>query len=80
MHFYLDGSGGRHTADPRVRRCGWSCVCTKGHGEGTNLDFAVLGTLEGWRQTVPRAELQAAVYAASITRGGLLLMTDCQYF
>ena len=57
---YGDGSGGPHSADPRRRRCG-RAVCTlvpDGEG-GWRVDGGIGRGLTG-RQTVPRAELQAA--------------------
>eukprot|EP00972_Heterocapsa_arctica_P010724 1573031-Heterocapsa_arctica.AAC.1 len=63
--YYGDGSGGRHTADPRLRRCGWS-VChvdELGVLEPHHLKGGVFGSLGGHLQTVPRSEIWAAIVA-----------------
>ena len=56
-----EGSGGKHAIDPRLRRVGWGwCVL--------RADFSLIGSISGGLgseqglQTVPRAELQAAVH------------------
>ena len=60
-----DGSGGAHSADPQVRRVGWSFVVS---------DAALLpaawarGALAG-EQTVPHSELEALRRLAECTRG-----------
>ena len=61
--FYLDGSGGVHTGDARLRRCGWAaCVVAFGEGSDARLLAAEFGPLHGFPQTVPRSELLAAVH------------------
>ena len=56
----MDGSGGEHTSDARLRRCGFSSVKIQediGHREMPELQAAAFGPLPGTVQTVPRAEL-----------------------
>ena len=53
---YTDGSGGRNTDDPRLRRCGWAWVIA---GPATP-ECGRCGNLLG-EQTVPRAELTAVI-------------------
>eukprot|EP00973_Karenia_brevis_P072942 10132038-Karenia_brevis.AAC.1 len=55
---YIDGSGGTHSADPRLRRCGWSWVVNAANGQYSYAHVAYYweyGSMEG-RQTVPRSE------------------------
>ena len=53
---YTDGSGGKNTDDPRLRRCGWSWVIP-----GANHpECGKCGNLLG-PQTLPRAELIAII-------------------
>eukprot|EP00973_Karenia_brevis_P011830 1605071-Karenia_brevis.AAC.1 len=59
MHVDTDGSGGTHSSDPRLRRCGWAWVLNSVNGGmGCALvgHYGEFGTLDG-RQTVPRVEL-----------------------
>ena len=75
--FYSDGSGGVHSRDPLLRRCGWGFIgmdhLTPLVGKG--------GGLPGYMQTVPRAELYAVIALlrlrpqGSFTRIGV----DCKY-
>ena len=75
--FYSDGSGGAHSKDPMLRRCGWGFV-------GMDHYAPVVGKgggLPGFKQTVPRAELYAVIALlrlrppGSFTRIGV----DCKY-
>ena len=69
-----DGSGGAHSADPRLRRVGWGVVAF--------LDGEVVGTLFGslsGAQTVNRAELRAFLAAAAATTADALLLADSSY-
>ena len=77
----LDGSGGQRSSDARLRRCGWGAIV---------LDFSqplapevvagCLGPLAGPEQTVPRSELQAAVFVSEVTGpNGVHLLSDNQY-
>ena len=61
--FYLDGSGGTRTRDPRSRRCGWAAAAIDFNGPQPCLAAALWGPLPGSQgaQKVPRAELHAAV-------------------
>ena len=52
---YLDGSGGEHSSDPRLRRCGFAWVQ---YMETTGALWGQYGALEG-PQTVPRSEVRA---------------------
>ena len=73
--YYADGSGGRFSSDPRVRRCGWgavkldtvTCACPGGFW----------GTLPGQAQTVPRAELFAIWFVLKATNTDVTIYTDC---
>ncbi|MFM7986333.1 MAG: hypothetical protein ACKPKO_44175, partial [Candidatus Fonsibacter sp.] len=53
----LDGSGGNHTQDPRLRREGWAAVA---RADGRTI-HALWGSLPGKFQSAGRAELWAAV-------------------
>ena len=55
--WYLDGSGGKYTQDPRLRRAGWAAVARV---EGRTV-HALWGSLPGQFQSAGRAELWAAV-------------------
>ena len=54
---YTDGSGGKYSSDPRLRRCGWACVCPQSNSNKIAI-LGARGALDG-KQTVPRAELRA---------------------
>jgi len=76
---YTDGSGGIHSSDPRLRRCGLSAVLYDGEDRGS-----LRGPLYGTRQTTPRAELTAVVevverYAGAILQFQTPIITDCMY-
>eukprot|EP00973_Karenia_brevis_P072627 10088502-Karenia_brevis.AAC.1 len=61
MQIYTDGSGGTHSGDPRLRRCGWALVINSANGGMGSAPvgyYGEYGSLDG-RQTVPRAELTA---------------------
>ena len=60
-----DGSGGAHSSDPRLRRCGWGFAV---YGPTGDLLGTGSGPLHSWRQTVPLAELEAAKAAVSLQR------------
>jgi hypothetical protein len=55
-----DGSGGEHGADPTLRRVGWSWAALS--PDGTLLGSVHGGLGNDFPQTVPRAELHAAVH------------------
>ena len=58
---FLDGSGGKFSKDPRLRRCGWAwCQVSR-----STLTFlrGQSGVLQAITQTVPRAETMALEYA-----------------
>jgi ribonuclease HI len=73
-----DGSGGSHGGDSRLRRVGWGIVLlTK---DGTPVGWKAGGLEDDQRlQSVPRAELRAAVEIARCTSGSLDVWTDCSY-
>jgi len=56
---YLDGSGGPHTRDTRLRRCAWAWVQITGPAEEYALRHGLSGACTSLYQTVPRAEIQA---------------------
>ena len=68
-----DGSGGPHSADPRIRRCGWAFVIM---GSDHSTIASGRGPLLCWRQTVPLAELDAARVALLCTKGPVTLLID----
>ena len=76
--YYGDGSGGKHSSDPRLRRCGWSVchVSDQGVLETDDLKGSIFGTLESHLQTVPRAELWAAIVSIRRSRGDIVYVTD----
>ena len=58
-HFFLDGSGGEHSKDPRTRVCGWAWVQPAQSATYPAWPMAgQYGTSPG-KQTVPRAEMRA---------------------
>eukprot|EP00973_Karenia_brevis_P006737 915281-Karenia_brevis.AAC.1 len=65
MQIYTDGSGGTHSGDPRLRRCGWAWVINSANGEMGHAPVGYYGEYGslGGRQTVPRAELTAVMNA-----------------
>ena len=78
--YYLDGSGGERTSDPRLRRCGWAAVhmC---HGQ---VIGSLHGILPGPFQTVPRSELLALValveeIGPQLAATAAPLASDCAY-
>ena len=78
---FSDGSGGVHTSDPRIRRSGSAFIqVTNSNGKYVVAagGFAPLG---GKRQTVPRAELNAAIMALKRCRYAtkpIRLWVDCK--
>ena len=80
METFTDGSGGFHTADPRVRRCGSAAVLCSGCDAVASMNFSTPGP----RQTTPRAELEALVvlvekHSDAIRRHSVNIITDCMY-
>ena len=58
--YYTDGSGGKYSSIPLLRRCG--CGIAKIDDAGAlTMDFGVYFGLEGSSQTVPRAEMFANI-------------------
>ena len=57
---YSDGSGGKFSSHPDIRRCGRAWIRMDHNHE---LQFAKSSELEGERQTVARAELAAVIDA-----------------
>ena len=55
-----DGSGGKASSDPRIRRGGWAWIALDKEGQFVTGAHAQLeGDEEEWKQTVHRAELRA---------------------
>ena len=90
--YFSDGSGGQHTKDPRMRRCGWSLVQLRNHstqeysaqGPPTRPEVRIgaWGALGGKKQTVPRAELFCVLRLLQRTReveDKIVLWVDCSY-
>ena len=90
--YFSDGSGGQHTKDPRMRRCGWSLVQLRNHstqeysaqGPPTSPEVRIgaWGALGGKKQTVPRAELFCVLRLLQRTReveDKIVLWVDCSY-
>ena len=57
FHIFSDGSGGKYSSDPLLRRCGWGWAAVTVEPPHSVL-FARWAPLAG-RQTVPSAELEA---------------------
>ena len=53
-----DGTGGKHTSEPRLRRCAWAAVVLC---PALSQIGSITGLLTGPRQTVPRAELWGGI-------------------
>ena len=60
--YFGDGSGGEHTSDPYLRRCGVGLAC---YDDGNNLLFQWKAPLFGEIQTVFRAEMLALFVCVS---------------
>ncbi len=58
LQIYSDGSGGKFSSIPLLRRCGWGWIALSSNLE---LDFARCAPLGGLPQTVPRSELTALI-------------------
>ena len=78
LDVFGDGSGGKHSADPRLRQCGVGVAVlqTFNDGEDPQLLAGIVAGLPGPRQTVPRAELWAFLLALRSTSGDLRYHTD----
>ena len=81
-----DGSGGKFSADKRLRRCGWAWVVLKSKSgvESFKASDIVVGSqaysaLEGNKQTVNRAELSAVLSACENVAGPMVLYSDSAY-
>ena len=72
-----DGSGGLHSSDKELRRCGWSAV-QLAEGKPVGEWSWVASPLEGAQQTVPRAELPAVIMVVENACGELEFRTDHQ--
>ena len=73
---FIDGSG--DTNDPRLRRCGWSCVWISAASPPV-LRGAVYGCLGDEAHTTPRAELVALRAALQRSAGPVVIVSDCEY-
>ena len=72
VKYFLDGSGGEFSSDKRLRRCGWSAVCTE-------VDPGGSPKFPGENQTVARAEPFALVQLLHYIDSDILVMSDCSY-
>ena len=68
-----DGSGGLHSSDVDLRRCGWAVVQTDDATDPKTWRW-IAAPLAGSSQTVPRAELTAVLMVIRCAAG------DCQAF
>ena len=83
LSFYSDGSGGKHSQTPELRRCGFSWLQLLPDWSPARIRF---GGIPGCRQTVPRAETYALLdllqtldkVPVSVT-SHILLMVDASY-
>ena len=78
---YTDGSGGKFSSDPRLRRCGWAWVCPQ-HNSNKIAKHGARGSLDG-KQTVPRAELRAILECLNDLKQcpnleEIILYSDCK--
>jgi hypothetical protein len=60
--YYTDGSGGKYSSVPQLRRCGVGVACVE--DEPLRFSWGCHSPLPGDRQTVPRAELFAIILIA----------------
>ncbi len=58
LQIYSDGSGGKFSSIPLLRRCGWGWIALT---DTLELDFARCSPLASLPQTVPRSELSAII-------------------
>ena len=72
-----DGSGGPHSSEPALRRCGFGLACIEPHADGHNFDYLghSFGSVPG-KQTVPRAEATAILQALRHTTGNAVFICD----
>jgi len=84
--FFVDGSGGKNSSCDITRRCGFAAVAVDMETSGFDIvrihvDYCVFGPLPGSRQTVPRAELYAALRVFSLVPcdHDLEIVSDCSY-
>ena len=82
---YLDGSGGEHSSLVDLRRCGWGIAAL--YRDADVLQAGACGSLPGYLQTVPRAELFAGIMALEILNlygvagpGAVVIFSDNQCF
>ena len=81
--FFLDGSGGEQSSDPRLRRTGWGAAVVDTTVPGVpELVAGVFGPVPGPEHTVPRSELYAAVYVLESVEldTDIHLISDSKYF
>ena len=76
---YTDGSGGEHSALPRIRRCAWAVVYPSWQGGTVSIEQGWSAPLEGPLQTIGRAELRALIHAVSLASGELEVHSDSKY-
>jgi len=75
--------GGGWTSDKRLRRCGWAAAeLDEEASKETRSVQAMYGALGGAKQTVPKAELQAATEVLKTHKdmdADMERVTDCTY-
>ena len=79
--FGTDGSGGEHSDDPRLRRCGAGVAVLGSASPGVRPELlAGLAMSVPGRQTVPRAELIAVCRVLELAKQPLIeIVTDANY-
>ena len=79
---FLDGTGGPFSSDFVLRRCGWEvAVLDFTDVFAPSLVFGRGGGLLGAKQTVPRSEVHAGLYALRFARETpLFLVSENEYF
>jgi len=80
---FLDESGGEHTSDTRLKRCGWGLALVQkvegGEVQRCNFIAGVAGTLPGLFQSTSRACLEAFIYILANSTGPLVVKPDASY-
>ena len=87
--YYTDGSGGKHTSDIRIRRCGFAIAKIVMYNGRWTLEQGCYGPLPGGRQTVPKAEMFALIALLQLALAchgphwvpdeDYVCISDCQY-
>ena len=76
--YWTDGSGGRHSAFPSLRRCGLAVsVVQPRQGGWPEFCWGAYMCLPGAKQTVPRSELMACILVLqNVSSGPVMIATD----